>query len=65
MWSAASLPCRHGPLVAAAGGISETNAAAYAVTGCAVLVTSAPYFSGPTDVKVVISRIEDSAGERP
>ena len=58
-----SLPSR--PLVAAAGGINETNAAAYAATGCAVLVTSAPYFSGPMDVKVVISPLDDSAGERP
>jgi molybdenum transport protein len=57
------LPSR--PLVAAAGGINETNAAAYAATGCAVLVTSAPYFSGPMDVKVVIFPIEDFAGERP
>ena len=54
------------PLVAAAGGINEVNAAAYAATGCAVLVTSAPYFSGPADVKVVISAIaaEGFAGER-
>jgi molybdenum transport protein len=54
------------PLVAAAGGINEANAAAYTATGCAVLVTSAPYFSGPADVKVVISAIaaENFAGER-
>jgi molybdenum transport protein len=58
------LPSR--PLVAAAAGINEANAAAYAATGCAVLVTSAPYFSGPADVKVVISAIaaENFAGER-
>jgi molybdenum transport protein len=57
-----TLPSR--PLVAAAGGINEANAAAYAATGCAVLVTSAPYFSGPADVKVVISAMNDAHGER-
>ena len=48
-----------------AGGINEANAAAYAATGCAILVTSAPYFAGPADVKVVISATENTAGERP
>ncbi|WP_343038690.1 ModD protein [Skermanella pratensis] len=49
------------PLVAAAGGITEANAAAYAATGCAVLVTSAPYFAGPADVQVVITRSGDAS----
>jgi len=57
-----SLPSR--PLVAAAGGINEANAAVYATTGCAVLVTSAPYFAGPADVKVIISAMNDAHGER-
>lgn len=48
------------PLVAAAGGINEANAAAYAATGCAVLVTSAPYSAGPADVQVVITGSGDS-----
>lgn len=43
------------PLVAAAGGINATNAAAYAATGVDILVTSAPYFAAPADVQVVIS----------
>lgn len=42
------------PLVIAAGGIDEGNAGAYAATGCAVLVTSAPYFARPSDVKVTL-----------
>ncbi|PWC31949.1 ModD protein [Azospirillum sp. TSO22-1] len=43
------------PVVAAAGGIDEGNAAAYAATGCAVLVTSAPFFARPSDVKVTLT----------
>jgi molybdenum transport protein len=49
------------PLVAAAGGITESNAAAYAATGCAILVTSAPYFAGPADVQIVITKSGDLA----
>lgn len=41
-------------LVLAAGGITARNAAAYAATGCALLVTSAPYFAPPADVQVVL-----------
>lgn len=48
----AALPIR--PVVAAAGGVNETNAAAYAATGADVLVTSAPFFTRPADVKVVL-----------
>ena len=43
------------PVIIAAGGIDETNAAAYAATGCSVLVTSAPYFAPPCDVKVTLA----------
>ncbi|BAE51757.1 ModD protein [Paramagnetospirillum magneticum] len=46
----------YGILVAAAGGINATNAAAYAQAGAAVLVTSAPYCAQPVDVKVAITR---------
>lgn len=42
------------PAIAAAGGIDEHNAAAYAATGCAVLVTSAPYWARPADVQATI-----------
>lgn len=42
------------PVIAAAGGVDETNAAAYAAAGCAVLVTSAPFFARPADVKVTL-----------
>ncbi len=44
-----------GTLVAAAGGINEANAADYAATGADVLVTSAPYFGPPADVKVILT----------
>lgn len=42
------------PLLAAAGGINASNAAAYAASGADVLVTSAPYLAPPRDVKVNI-----------
>ncbi len=42
--------------VAAAGGVNASNAAAYAAAGAQILVTSAPYWAPPADVKVVISR---------
>jgi molybdenum transport protein len=42
------------PAIVAAGGINETNAAAFAGTGCDALVTSAPYWARPVDVAVTI-----------
>ena len=42
------------PVIAAAGGVDESNAAAYVAAGCAVLVTSAPYFARACDVKVTL-----------
>lgn len=42
------------PAIVAAGGINEHNAAAYAATGCAALVTSAPYWARPVDIQVTI-----------
>lgn len=42
------------PLLLAAGGITEANAAQFARAGAKVLVTSAPYQAAPADVKVVI-----------
>lgn len=42
--------------VAAAGGVNAGNAAAYVAAGARVLVTSAPYWAAPADVKVTISR---------
>ncbi|MEI2384947.1 ModD protein [Breoghania sp. JC706] len=41
-------------VVTATGGINEENAAAYAATGCALLVTSSCYFGRPADVKATI-----------
>ena len=41
--------------VAAAGGVKPANAAAYVRAGARILVTSAPYFAPPADVKVSIS----------
>lgn len=43
------------PLLVAAGGVTVANAADYASAGADLLVSSAPYFSRPMDVKVVIS----------
>jgi molybdenum transport protein len=42
------------PLLAAAGGVNAGNAAEYAQAGADVLVTSAPYWAPPADVKVVL-----------
>ncbi|AGT07253.1 ModD protein [Paracoccus aminophilus] len=42
------------PLLAAAGGINAGNAAAYTAAGADILVTSAPYYAPPKDVKVRI-----------
>ncbi len=47
------------PLVSIAGGVNATNAAAYAATGADILVTSAPYYAPPRDVKVRIKRASD------
>ncbi|MCG6207442.1 ModD protein [Rhodopseudomonas sp. HC1] len=46
----------HHPVIAAAGGVNASNAAAYAEAGAHVLVTSAPYMAKPRDVQVRISR---------
>lgn len=46
------------PLVAAAGGVTADNAAAYAGAGADILVTSMPYFAPPRDVAVAISSAE-------
>ncbi|WP_238120319.1 MULTISPECIES: ModD protein [unclassified Xanthobacter] len=43
-----------GARVAAAGGVNVHNAAAYAAAGAHILVTSAPYWAKPADVKVTI-----------
>lgn len=40
--------------LAPAGGVTAANAVAYAQAGADVLVTSAPYFAPPADVKVVL-----------
>lgn len=44
-------------LVAAAGGVNASNAAAYVEAGAGLLVTSAPYWAKPADVKVVIEAL--------
>jgi molybdenum transport protein len=44
------------PLIAAAGGVNATNAAAYAQAGADVIVTSAPYLARPCDVQVNLKR---------
>lgn len=50
------------PLLAAAGGINETNAAAFAAAGADLLVTSAPYYAMPRDVKLRMSKVMESDG---
>lgn len=42
------------PLLAPAGGVTAANALAFARAGADFLVSSAPYFAPPADVKVVI-----------
>lgn len=44
-------------LLAPAGGVTLDNAVAYARAGADFLVSSAPYFAPPRDVKVVFSRL--------
>lgn len=44
------------PVIAAAGGVNRSNAAAYAEAGADLLVTSAPYYAPPCDVSVHFSR---------
>ncbi|KAB2944022.1 MAG: hypothetical protein K8F92_06650 [Hyphomicrobium sp.] len=46
------------PLIAAAGGITVDNAAAYARAGADILVTSAPYLARRRDVAVSINRTQ-------
>lgn len=43
------------PLLAPAGGVTAANALAYARAGADLLVSSAPYFAPPCDVKVVVA----------
>jgi molybdenum transport protein len=45
------------PLLAATGGVNEVNAGAYALAGADILVTSAPYFAPPLDVRVSMERL--------
>ena len=47
--------------LAATGGVHADNAAAYVAAGADLLVTSAPYYAPPRDVKVVFMRAERSA----
>ena len=43
------------PLIAAAGGVTAANAAAYVRAGAGLIVTSAPYSAPPRDVSVTIT----------
>lgn len=51
------------PVLAAAGGITEKNAGVYAKAGADVLVTSAPFQAGPTDIRVRFSPVEEEDSE--
>ena len=44
--------------LAATGGVHAGNAAAYVVAGADILVTSAPYYAPPRDVKVMFMRTD-------
>jgi molybdenum transport protein len=44
------------PVIAAAGGVNRSNAAAYAKAGADILVTSAPYYAPPCDVSVRLAK---------
>jgi molybdenum transport protein len=44
------------PLLSAAGGVNRDNAADYAAAGADLIVTSAPYYAKPADVKVILKR---------
>ena len=46
-------------LLAAAGGVTAENAAAYAQAGADILVTSAPYSAKPRDVQVKLAPCDD------
>lgn len=54
-------PMKSRPVIAAAGGITASNAAAYARTGADVLVTSSPYLAAPRDVAVRFALATDPA----
>jgi molybdenum transport protein len=41
-------------IISAAGGINKDNAAEYAAAGAGLIVSSAPYYAKPADVKVVL-----------
>ncbi|MDR3463992.1 MAG: ModD protein [Beijerinckiaceae bacterium] len=45
------------PVIAAAGGITARNAAAFAATGVDALVTSSPFQARPLDIKVLIEAV--------
>ena len=44
-----------GAIVAATGGIDESNAAAYAAAGAALIVTSAPFAARPAEIRVAVT----------
>ncbi|WP_413081231.1 hypothetical protein [Yersinia vastinensis] len=41
--------------LAATGGVTKTNIAEYVATGIDLVITSAPYYSQPADIKVQLS----------
>jgi molybdenum transport protein len=53
------------PLISAAGGVNKDNAADYAAAGADLIVTSAPYYAKPADVKVVVLKELHGGGLYP
>jgi molybdenum transport protein len=45
-------------IISAAGGVNKDNAAEYAAAGAGLIVSSAPYYAKPADVKVVLESAE-------
>ena len=43
-------------ILSVAGGVNKNNVADYAKLGIHLLITSAPYYAPPEDIKVVIER---------
>ncbi|MDR0527646.1 MAG: hypothetical protein LBG79_07530, partial [Spirochaetaceae bacterium] len=48
-YAAAHSPC---PIISAAGGLNKDTAALYAAAGAGLIVSSAPFYAKPADIKV-------------
>ncbi|MHB9292436.1 putative molybdenum transport protein [Hollandina sp. SP2] len=46
--------CSHTCMISAAGGLTKDNAPVYAAAGAQLIVSSAPYYAAPADVRVLL-----------